>query len=104
MNYLIIIITSAVTGALVTSIMTIVGQWRERRARQKELIFTKAFDLARRRNENVFATSRETSRSAAIVDEMVMAKDYYDAAKKLFDAGELTDKFKDDEGKSSNVL
>jgi hypothetical protein len=41
------VLISAVTAAVVSGILNLYGEWRERKARQRELLFTFAIDLSK---------------------------------------------------------
>jgi hypothetical protein len=43
----ILIVSSAAIGAVVSSVITELGRWRERRSRREELALTKAFEMAK---------------------------------------------------------
>ncbi len=46
-NIWILIVSSAAIGAVVSSIITELGRWRERRSRREELALAKAFEMAK---------------------------------------------------------
>src|SRR5208282_4477165 len=46
-NIWILIVSSAAIGAVVSSVITELGRWRERRSRREELALTKAFEMAK---------------------------------------------------------
>jgi hypothetical protein len=83
------ILTSAVVGALVAALIQLVGQWAERRARRRELIFKFAVEAARVNNELTFHMARETKNTAYLKDHVVMAANYYPLVSHIFDKGKL---------------
>ena len=59
------VVTSAGVAALVSSLLGFVGQYFERRARQQELVLSKALDLATERVRLKFEAAKKTG---ALVD------------------------------------
>jgi hypothetical protein len=57
-------IGSAAVGALVSSFITAVAQWRERVSRQKELLFTKCVELAKTKTELLMKVAADTGATA----------------------------------------
>lgn len=62
MNTTVTILTSAVVAAAVASVFNLIGQIAERRARRKELILTKALELAKERREFILAVAEKSGR------------------------------------------
>lgn len=56
---------SAAVGALVSSIINAVAQWRERQARQRELLLSKAIDMAQKTTELLYKVSSNMGGGAA---------------------------------------
>jgi ABC-type amino acid transport substrate-binding protein len=83
---LLTVLTSAAVGVLVSGAVTLWGQYLERGARRKELLFAKSLEVAKRRNEMMLQTNRER---AILSDEVVLAGLYYGWLKELFESGEL---------------
>ena len=83
------IITSAAVGAVAGSAITFLGQWFERRSRQKELFLAKAIELAIERARYVHELAREQQIPAELGDPGVNCATYYCWLKHLFDTGEL---------------
>lgn len=83
------ILTSAAVGALVAQLVQLAGQWAERRARRRELIFRFAVEAARATNEMTLQVARESNRPAMLKDSIVMAASYYPLVEHVFDKGGL---------------
>ena len=90
---LITIITSAAVGAAVSSFVALLGQWFERRAQKKELLLTKAIDLAFNRQELILKASNAAGGRALLRDAVVSAAEYYRLLEDVFDKGTLPDSF-----------
>jgi hypothetical protein len=89
MSLTVTILTSAVISALIASILNLVGQQVERRARRRELIFTKSVELARENREFIAKAAKETGQAARIHDYVVYAEMYYWLLTGLHDEGKL---------------
>ena len=95
-----IILTSAAVGALVSSVIAVVGQWFERKARRKELLFMRSLECAKRANEFLLEAGKlklaATGRigKMSFPDEVVMAGMYYRWLEHIFDHGELSEEAK----------
>ena len=76
-QFVLALIGSAAVGALVSSIITVLAQWRERVSRQKELVFTKSIDLAKQKTGFLIQYSKDTQNAASIHDYVAYAEQYY---------------------------
>jgi hypothetical protein len=74
-----IILTSAGVSAIVSSVATLLGQLWERRSRRHDLLLRMAVDLTQIRN----AHARREGRKRAPVEEVALARDYYDALRTM---------------------
>jgi hypothetical protein len=88
------ILTSAVVSAAIASLLNLLGQQIERRARRRELIFTKSVELARENREFIAKAAKETGQAALIHDYVVYAEMYYWLLTKLHDEGRLPDNWR----------
>ncbi|MDP9033531.1 MAG: hypothetical protein M3O50_01885 [Myxococcota bacterium] len=90
------ILTSAAIGAAVSAVLTIAGtllaQSLERGARKRELILTKAIDLARWKNDRTMQVASVNKRSARLDDEIYVARALVEDLDRLFTSGKLTAK------------
>jgi hypothetical protein len=77
MSAISIVLTSAVVSAVVTSIMTLFGQYFERRARERELLFTKCVELAEKKTQFLMKVAADTGATAILADYAVYAEMYY---------------------------
>ncbi len=83
------VLTSAAVGVLVSSIITLVGQSLERRARRSELLLVKALELAAARREFVTKVADATGATATIPDDAINAETYLRWLKSLLNTGKL---------------
>ena len=74
---MITIITSAAVGAIVSALINIVGQYFERESRRKELLLSKAVEMAIERARFTFDVAKASNARADIPDQAVMAATYY---------------------------
>lgn len=84
-----IIITSAAVGAIVAALINLIGQYFERRSRRKELLLSKAVEMAIERARFTFDVAKASNACADIPDQAVMAATYYQWLKHLLDRDEL---------------
>lgn len=91
MNFSSIVLTSAVVSAAVTSIITLVSQFFERRAKQRELLFTKCVELAQAKTELLMKVAADTRATAYLADYAVYAEMYYWLLTELHKKGKLPD-------------
>lgn len=95
------IVTSAAVGALVAGAMTLFGQWRERLARRKELLLSRAIELAFARRKFVTEAADRAGARAYLKDDVSFAADYYQILEHLMDHGKLPDAFLAKEAEST---
>ncbi len=89
------IITSAAVGALSAAIITFIGQVLDRRARRKELLLSKAIELAMARREMIMRVVEQTSGTTAeLWDDAVLSAEYFTVLKHLIEKGDLPAAFK----------
>lgn len=84
-----IIIASAAVGAIVAALINLIGQYFERRSRRKELLLSKAVEMAIERARFTFDVAKASNASADIPDQAVMAATYYQWLEYLLDRGKL---------------
>src|SRR2546421_6321772 len=72
-----IVLTSAVVSAVVTSIVTLFGQYFERRARERELLFSKCVELAQKKTEFLMKVAADTGATAILADYAVYTEMYH---------------------------
>jgi len=90
-----IVLTSAVVSALVTSAITFFGQYVERKARAKELLFTKCVELAKAKTEWLTAYAKDTHKPVHIAEYVCYAEMYYWLLSELHDHGKLPKNWKE---------
>jgi hypothetical protein len=88
------ILTSAVVSAVIASLLNLFGQLIERRARRRELIFTKSVELAKENREFIAKAAKETGQEATVHDYVVYAEMYYWLLKELHDRGRLPENWR----------
>ncbi len=91
-----IVLTSAVVSAVVTSILTMFGQYFERRAKKKELLFTKCVQLAQTKVEFLMKVAGNTGATATLADYVVYAEMYYWLLSSLHQNGKLPDGWREE--------
>lgn len=79
---------SAAIGALVSSTITVIAQWRERVARQRELLFASAIDLSKVWVGRIAAASK----SNAILSEVTALERIHKILKEIFESGTMSEK------------
>jgi hypothetical protein len=92
-----LVLGSAAIGAFVSSVVTLFGQWRERKSRREEIVLTEAVKLA---EMNMNATLNMAKARAAvdkdtrIVPMIEMVRDYHEWLRGLLDTGRLPDSYR----------
>lgn len=92
-NTIITIITSAAVGALISGAVTLFSQSRERAARRKELLLSRAIELSFARRKFVTEAADRAGAPAYLKDDVSFAADYYQILAHLMDEGKLPDAF-----------
>lgn len=70
-----LVLGSAAIGALVSSVITLAGQYFERKARREELLLTKAVEMAHYRY--TIATDYAKTHGGGVVPEIEIAADFH---------------------------
>ena len=91
MSVTLIVLTSAVVSAAVSGLTTLLGQYFERRARSKELLFTRCVELAQAKTEFLVNFEKDTGNTAFIADYVVYAEMYNWLLAELRDHRKLPD-------------
>jgi hypothetical protein len=89
-----LVLGSAAVGALVSSLMTLTGQYFERKSRKREIILGKAIEMAHQRFENTITALRDSGQQGKIVPEIYMALQYHKSLTALFETGDLDEEMK----------
>jgi hypothetical protein len=88
-NIWIVVVSSAV-GVFVSGVLTLVGQYLERRSRRDELLLSRAIEVATKKSENALKASAQNPYIGAwLVDDVINAEKYYRWLKSLLDNGRL---------------
>jgi hypothetical protein len=85
-----VILGSAAVGALTSSVITFVGQILERRARQKELLISKAIDLAQLQVKFLQDASQAMQTGVQIYPYIVYARWYHKELSLLHETNSLS--------------
>lgn len=83
------IVTAAAVGSIASSAITLIGQHLERIARRRELLLTKAIELARIKNDRTVQVTIASRSQAKIDDEVYLARAFFEELEHLFRAGKL---------------
>jgi hypothetical protein len=87
-----LVLGSAAIGALTSSIIAFVGQAIERRSRVKELLLSKAIDMARDRINFLTEAAKQSEQAMIVESHLVYAGDLYQDLVYLFKKGSLPPK------------
>jgi len=83
------VLASAAVGAVTSSIVTLIGQLLEGRARRDELLLVRALELAAARREFVLEAAEKNGQTASLVDDAIVAETYFRWLKSLLETGKL---------------
>ena len=97
----VLLLGSAAVGALVSSIITLIGQQIERKARREELLLTESVKLALAHNEQIFKVAQASSREAFMPAPARLAHTYFVALKSLMSTGQLPKGLFTDDGEDA---
>jgi hypothetical protein len=89
-NLTALILSSAAIGALVSSVITIIGQYFDRSAKKKELLFNKAVELAQSHVELLKTLAKTGTRAVKISPYIVYTRVHHRQLKSLYDDGKLS--------------
>jgi len=84
-----LILGSAAVGALVSSGMTLLGQWRERKARRDELLLVEANKLAMAHHAAALKIAEMTRQDRFIPEHVKLTHTYYVGLRSLLATGKL---------------
>ena len=98
-----VILASAGTAALVSSLFTLMGQYFERRFRKKETLLQGALSLASRKTDLALAAAKNNNQFAELLDEAHLTAVYYKELRHLMSKGDLSEEFKNLEGQSAEM-
>jgi hypothetical protein len=84
-----VILTSAGVAALVSSVLGLLGQALERRARRQELLLAKAIELAQSRTDMVLRITEKSGQRTTFQDNAILAEGYYQWLSHLLNNGSL---------------
>lgn len=88
------IIISAATGAVASALLNLVGQWRERAWKRKELLLNVASKLSIEHTNKVMRIAERNNQEALIYDHVHVTADYYNWLNHLIDKDELPEEAK----------
>lgn len=84
-----LILGSAAIGALVSSITTLIAQILERNAKKKELLFTKAVELAQADTQQTMEILKQSKRPVLIEPTIMLVEKYLTSLTQLHKTGSL---------------
>ncbi len=90
-----LLLGSAAIGALVSSVVTLIGQQMERRSRRRELLFTKALELSSEQIRLLQDVAEKHGKPVTIYPHLVYARWYYAELKQLFGHERLSDQMEE---------
>jgi hypothetical protein len=82
-------------GAYVSSLISLWDKHLDRKVRRREIIFNKAFELAKDLTELTMKVAKEAGQTAVIAPTLYRAEKFYEEAESLFDTGKLTDAYRE---------
>jgi hypothetical protein len=88
-NAWLVVLTSSAGGVLVSSVVTLLGQLLERRARRDELLLTKACEMAAHRTALAVQVAKDAGVGVSLQDDVINAETYYRWLKELMKSGKL---------------
>ena len=83
-----LLLSSAAIGALVSAGLTAFSQWRERVARERELLLSKSIDMAQKTTDLLFKIGQESG-GGQLYPEIVTARWYHRQLTLLFKTGKI---------------
>jgi len=84
-----VILGSAAVGALVSSLITQLGLWRERHARRQELILSEAVKLGQTQMDTALQVAAAGGKRTAIIPMIEMIGTYHKLLKHLLETDKL---------------
>ncbi|MGB6483452.1 MAG: hypothetical protein WBE86_08205 [Candidatus Acidiferrales bacterium] len=84
------ILGSAAVGALVSSIITALDRWRDRTARERELLFRAALDISKATAER--AANKSEGFTPGL--ELMMIERTYETLKQVYETGKMSEQNK----------
>jgi len=94
MSLTVTILTLALVSTIVTGVFALSGQAIERKARRREVLFTKSVELAKGNRDFIAMVADKTGQSARISDYVVYAEMYYWLLTELHDKGSLPENWR----------
>ncbi len=89
-NLISLLLGSAAIGALVSSLITLAGQYFERRARQKELLLAKSIELAELHNGMLKAAAEHSGKTVSMYPYIVQTRWFHSQLQLLLSKGKLS--------------
>lgn len=83
------VLTSAAVGVLVSGLLTLLGQYLERKARRDEIILEKALEAAQFRTKIAVELAKDKNVGVSLLDEVISAETYVRWLKHLMKTGKL---------------
>jgi cytidylate kinase len=80
---------SALVAAVVSGLLTLIGQYFERAARVRELVLSKALEMSLQHTKILMQVADKSGEGAKLYDNVVIAERYYRWLMHLHEHGEL---------------
>ena len=93
------IIISAATGAIASALLSLFGQWRERKWKRKEILLNTASQLSIEHTNKVMRIAEGSGQTAIIYDHVHVTADYYKWLNHLVDKNKLPEEANPKAGK-----
>lgn len=104
MSTFIIVITSASVGALISTSITLFGQYFERKSRRKELLLSKAIEMGLSKTEFAAKIAKDFHKTIILTDAINLAATYYRELNVLLKTENLSKDFQEHSRKNLEKL
>ncbi len=84
-----LLLGSAAIGALVSSLITLIGQYIERKARREELLISEAIKLSMAHKDSLIEFAKMTQQNVYVPEHAKLAQTYFIALRSLIGTGKL---------------
>jgi hypothetical protein len=88
---IIAVVSAAGIGALVSTGISELGKWRERKARHKELLLFTAVELAYKEREMMLKALQDSGQKGSLFPTIVTARWYHRQLANLFETGRISE-------------
>jgi Zn-dependent protease with chaperone function len=85
----VLVLGSAAIGAVVSTVISELGRWRERKARRHEVLLTQATQLAIAWSKTLFDIAKVNEKTTAIPNQVRLTELYYNCLVGIMDKGKI---------------